>query len=212
MYTNVATSQASRDVFSTEVHIAWSPDATYARLRTARAAGSSWRLLARAFVVLVVIGTIVPTMASGRATAGLLAWSSAVWSFAVLIQMAVAAALITSAPRRSIPMFEALDLWFAGHLPYSLWLLCGAIIIALSGPAAADPLPAVLLSAVVPAAWTSVIVAAFCRRVLDLPAAAAKRRAAAHLLVTWTIVFSYMAWASGGWFQIADATLRLFRR
>lgn len=211
MYTDVATSDAPADVFSTEVHVAWSPDVTYARLRAARGVTSSWRLLVRPFVVLLVIGTIVPTMSTGRITAGLLAWSSALWAFAVLIQMAVAATIIGSAPRRAVPMIRALDLWFAGHLPYSLWLLCGGVVIAVSGPTF-DPLPAVLLAAIVPAAWTAVIVAAFCRRVLDLPPAAARGRAAVHVAVTWSIVFSYMAWASGGWFQIVDAALRLFRR
>ena len=212
MYTDLATSEASRDIFSTEVRIAWSPDPTYARLRSARGATSLWRLLARPLTVLLVIGTIVPTMATGRITAGLLAWSSALWSFVLLIQMAIAAAVISSAPRRAVPMVDALDLWFAGHLPYSGWLLCGALIIALSGPSTADPLAAVLLGAVVPAIWTAVIVSAFCRRVLDLPPAAARGRAAVHVAVTWSIVFSYMAWASGGWFQIFDAALRLFRR
>lgn len=212
MYTDIATARRPPELFSIEVHVVLSPDATYARLRAAGECTSAWRMLARPLTVVLLIGTIVPTMATGRVTVGLVAWSAALWSFAVAIQMAVAAAVIASAPRRPVRMIDALDLWFAGHLPYSLWLLCGAVVLTLAGTGAADPLPIVLLGAILPAAWTARIVSAFCRRILDVPAAAARRRAAAHAIITWAIVFSYMAWASGGWFQIADAALRLFRR
>lgn len=211
MYADCSTSHAPSDVLSTEVRVALSPDVAYERLRAARSQDSARQLATRLVTVLLVIGTIVPTMATGRVTIGLVAWSSVVWGFVVVIQVAVALALIASASRRAVRLVDALDLWFAGHLPSSLWLLCGAVVIARSDPAA-DPLPVVLLGAIIPAWWTAVIVAAFCRRVLDLPPDAARIRAASHFMVTWSIVFSYMAWASGGWFQIVDAALRLFRR
>src|SRR5262245_57745018 len=71
-------------------------------------------------------------------------------------------------------MMHALDLWFAGHLPYSLWLL---IAFACMGAAANGPLRLLITSAIIPAVWTACIVAAFCRVVLGTSPSGARWRA-----------------------------------
>jgi hypothetical protein len=62
-------------------------------------------------------------MAVQRITVALFASSIVSFGFVVLIQMAVGAGIIVSAGSRRASMTRALDLWFAGHVPYSLWLL-----------------------------------------------------------------------------------------
>ena len=64
--------------------------------------------------------------------------------------------------------------------------------------------------AVVPAAWTAVIVSAFCRTVLGTSRAGGGWRAAVHVAAIWAIGFELVALSAGGWFQIAGAVTRLF--
>ena len=98
-------------------------------------------------------------------------------------------------------MSGALNLWFAAHLPYTLWMLAVSVLMAISRHASAELL---IASAIVPAAWTFVLVSAFCRVVLQTGRAGARWRAIAHQLLIWTIALSYVAWAAGGWFQVLD--------
>jgi len=164
-------------------------------------------MLRRPIVVLAVIGTAVPIMAVQRITLALFASSIASFGFVVLIQMAVGAGIIASAGSRRASMTRALDLWFAGHVPYSVWLLTAAAAFAASPWASLDALVA---SAMIPAAWTAVIVAAFCRHMLGTSRAGARWRAAAHFIVIWAIAFELVALSAGGWFQITRSVARLF--
>jgi hypothetical protein len=110
-------------VLATDVHVALSPDSTYRALVADDQRVAAWQMLRRPLVVLLVMATAVPIMAVQRITLGLLASSIASFGFVVLIQMAVGWAIIASARSRRASMPRALDLWFAGHVPYSLWLL-----------------------------------------------------------------------------------------
>ena len=121
--------------------------------------------------------------------------------------MAVGTAVITSAPARRAGLPRALDLWFAGHLPYSVWLLTVAAAFAAAPVASLDLLIAL---AVIPAAWTAVIDAAFCRHVLGSSRAGARWRAAVHFVVVWVIALELVALSAGGWFQITRAVTRFF--
>ena len=176
-------------------------------------------MLRRPLIVALVIGTAVPIMAVQRVTLGLLVSSVLSFSFVVAIQMAVGAAIIATGRDRpsgrpfdarslrpSLP--QALDLWFAGHVPYSLWLLTVAAAFASMRAASLDLLIAL---AVLPAIWTAVIVAAFCRRVLGTSPAGARWRAAAHFLAIWAIGFELVALTAGGWFQVYGPIVRVFQ-
>jgi len=164
-------------------------------------------MLRRPLVVLIVIATAVPIMAVQRITLGLLASSIASFGFVVLIQMVVGAAVIASARSRRAALPRALDLWFAGHVPYSLWLLTVAAAFSVAPWASLDLFIAL---AAIPAAWTAVIVAAFCRQVLGSSTAGARWRAAAHFIVMWAIALELVALSAGGWFQITRAVTALF--
>jgi hypothetical protein len=165
-------------------------------------------MLRRSLVVAIVIGTAVPIMAVQRVTFGLLVSSTISFSFVVAIQMAVGAAIIASSRRRRAGMTRALDLWFAGHVPYSLWLLAVAAWFATRPDASLDLL---ISLAVIPAAWTAVIVAAFCRQVLGTGGAGARWRAAAHFLAIWAVGFGLVALTAGGWFQVWGPIARMFQ-
>jgi len=195
-------------LFSIDVSIALSPDQTFERLlaNTGRAPGRS--LIARLCIVVLTIAVVVPVMAVQRVTVSLFAIAAVSWSFVVAIQIAVAVGVIVSARERRIDMLHALDLWFAGHLPYSLWMLAVAALATSSG--LVDPV-FLFATALVPSAWTAWVVAAFCRRALGNSPSSARRRAAAHQIVVWAIGLGYGALTSGGWYQIAGGVSRLLQ-
>ena len=159
-------------------------------------------MLRRPLLVLIVMATAAPIMAVQRITLGLFASSIGSFGIVVLIQMVVGAALIASARSRRVALPRALDLWFAGHVPYSVWLLTIAAAFGIGPWASLDVLIAL---AAIPAAWTAVIVAAFCRHVLGSSRAGARWRATAHFIVMWAIAFELVALSAGGWFQITRA-------
>ena len=194
-------------MLSTEAHVAFFPDKAYRTLSADHERVGVWRMLRRPLIVLIVIGTAVPIMSVQRITIALLAWSIASFGLVVAIQMAVGTAVIASASSRGAGRLRALDLWFAGHLPYSLWLLTIAATFAAIPSASLDLLIALAL---VPAAWTAVIVAAFCRHALGTSRAGARWRAAVHFVIVWLIALELVALSAGGWFQITRSVTRFF--
>jgi hypothetical protein len=109
-------------LLSNEFVLALAPRVAYERLLASDPV-RGWAVVGRPAMVLLVIAVMVPIAAVQRVTVGLVATAALSWSFAVGVQALVAAAVIASAPRRRVRLATALDLWFAGHLPYSLWLL-----------------------------------------------------------------------------------------
>jgi len=162
-------------------------------------------MLERPAAVLLLIGTVVPIMAVQRVTFGLVAIAAASWSFVVAVQMLVGAALIVSAPARSVSMASALDLWFTGHVPFSLWLLLAAVGVGgLNVPAVAF----LLFTAIPAAVWPAYIVCGFCRTVLGTTAPGARRRAAAHQAIVWTLALAYVFWSAGGFAAVGSSVAR----
>jgi hypothetical protein len=184
------------DTWSSDLMVAVAPEATYERL-LAESSGpmTRWRMLRRPALVLLVIGVLVPIMAVQRVTIALVATAALSWSFVVAIQWIVGAIFVASAPGRRVDFRRALDLWFAGHLPYSLWML--VVFAAMANSTSSFHL-LVVVSAVVPAIWTAAIASAFCRTVLGAQPSDARRRATAHAMAAWTIGLAYIVWAAGG--------------
>ena len=194
-------------MLSTEAHVAFSPDSTYRALVSDNEPVGAWRMLRRPLVVLVVIATAVPVMALKRVTLDLLVFSALSFAFVVVIQLLVGAAIIGTARSRRVTVPRAVDLWFAGHAPYSLWLLAASASFSVLPYVSLDALMAI---AAFPAAWTAVIVAAFCRQVLCTGTAGARWRAMVHFAVIWAIAFEVVALGAGGWFQITRSITRLW--
>ncbi|HEY7190890.1 MAG TPA: hypothetical protein VH436_30270 [Vicinamibacterales bacterium] len=191
-------------VLSSELQVALAPTASYQRFLSSSGSGPAEaghyvRSLRRPAMVVLVIAVMSPIMAVQHVTVGLVATAALSWSFAVVLQSIVGLGIIASAPARRITVLAALDLWFAGHVPYSLWIMVGFAAITIMP---FRSLGVLIGSAIVPAIWTAFIVAAFCRTVLGTTASGARWRAAAHFVSIWAITSSYIAWAAGGWFQL----------
>src|SRR6185436_5396459 len=155
---------------SDDVAVMLSPLGTYRRLIESAPAGASVLLRGPARVALVVAAFVTLTT-GGEAFPTLLAGSLVAWSWVPLLQLAIAAPFIALARGRRVPFSTAVDLFFRGHLPWSLWLLGLAALMMARFPhglAATRNLGTVLLTALVPIAWTWVITFAFGRTVLAL--------------------------------------------
>lgn len=180
------------------------PRRTYeALLRQPAGDGSSGALKRVAFASLL-IGTLVAICATGRVTLGLVASATACWMFVPAVQALAGAILVASAPRRGVGMARALDLFLAGHAPWSLWLLGITAWAALTGP----PRPAAFSTALVAAVWTMVIVHSFCQTVLRTGAWGALARTAAHQALIWGLALAFVVVNVGGWARVAGILAR----
>jgi hypothetical protein len=173
------------------------PTAAYESLAAVPVLRDRFVALRRPALVALVLGTTMAISATGRVTAGLVLDLAVCWGFVPALQMATAAAIVRS-PRSTVGAARRLDLWFAGHAPWSLWMLAVAVCF-MSFPATRRIEYPTLMTAIVPATWTAIIGSGFCRAVLRDTRAQAWRRVALHQAVTWTIVFAYITAASQLW-------------
>ena len=179
--------------FSEEWRIAVAPRETYTALVSDPAASN--QLFTRVALILLVFATIASTILTDRITIPLLATAALTWSFVLVLQSIIGTLVILSATRRRIGVVRALDLWFASHLPYSLWLL---LIASWFGLAETFPPFALVLSVIVPAVWTSLIARTYCRVVLEVSVRGAQWRVVLQQSMAWLCVMAYLAFASGG--------------
>jgi hypothetical protein len=191
---NTTAVRHSWTLLSPDARLALAPTVTYAEL-LAEAPTALWRRLG---LFVLVLAVAIPIMALQRVTIALVATTAIAWSFVLAIQLIVGSVLIASVRSRPTGFMRALGLWFAGYLPYGLWLLAVAALMSnMTGS-----VELVIVLAIVPSLWTAAIVSAFCRVVLGCSRAGARWRAAIHLLSVWTIGLEYVAVSAGGWFQI----------
>jgi hypothetical protein len=189
-----------RVAWSDDVRLAVDPKRSYQRY-VERDAPTTWLMaLQRPALVLLVIATVVPIAATGRVTLGLVFTVALSWSFVVVLQALAAFALIASAPARRTSAPRAIELFFAGHVPWSVWLTVTAAV------AASDldliPPVAVVVSILLPAICTARIVFHFNRVVLATTSRGAWLRAVGHQVFIWSVGLSFVAWSAGGWFRL----------
>jgi hypothetical protein len=177
---------------STEIRLMVSPRATYAALVREPARATLVTALRRPLLVAVVIGVSISILATGRATPVLVAGTTISWSYVVLVQLAVAMLLVAPRARRTVGLARALDLFFAGHAPWSLLALAAAAW----GPSPPGrPLWPLLVLGVVPIILTPRIVAAFFTEVLGVSTRDARRLTVMQQAITWTL-FGAIVWVS----------------
>jgi hypothetical protein len=97
-------------------------------------------------------------------------------------------------------MPRCLELLFAGHLPWSLWTLVMVGLFTFTRLPIAPT--AQVLSLLVPAVWTTIILSAFCRTALGCTPARARMLTAAHQAMTWAAFLAYVFLVSGAWQRI----------
>jgi hypothetical protein len=167
---------------SAEIRLMLWPRGTYAALARAPQRGTLLAALRRPALVALVIGVAVAISTTRHVTPALLLSTTLCWLFVVVLQGGIGLALMAGPARRTVGINRAVDLYFAGHAPWSLWLLAAAAW----GPSPVGrPAIPVAIAAAVPLLLTPRIVAAFFREVLELEPRHAWARAAAQQVLTW---------------------------
>lgn len=157
------------------------PARTYARLARHPSPVGPLTALRRPLIAAVALGAAIAIGATGHVTPALVFSTTVCWAFVIVLQIAIALALIARPARRTVGVPRALDLWFASHAPWSLWLLAAAAVPAPLG----RPLLPLLLLGVIPLALTVRMMAAFFREVLRFDPRRAMTRTALHQGITW---------------------------
>jgi hypothetical protein len=180
-----------------DLRVALSPLSAYRELIATPVRGTWRRALERPALIAVIIGTAVTMSSARRASLGLVLMGIVCWSFVVIVQWLIGLAVIGRARGRPMSVPRCLELLFLGHLPWTLWALV------MVGLFTFTPLPigqmAQILSLVIPGAWTTLIVWAFCRTALGCTPARARALTVAHQAMTWTAFFTYVFLVSGIW-------------
>ncbi len=168
---------------SPELEILRAPQRAFARLAAESAAVSPFDACYRPLVVAVTIGTAASISSTAHVSIGVVLSLIACWAFVVAIQVVAAFAVIPAASRRLLGSARTMDLFFSGHVAWSLWLLACAAW-AMAAPANLRDVRWIQASIVVPTIWNAVIVFAFFRAALNLPHRAAVWRTIAHQAIT----------------------------
>lgn len=180
------------------------PSRAYAEyVRDATPGASLWTAARRPLFVALIQGMAISMAATHTVAAPVLASVTMCWATAVILQFVAALILIRTGPAFArgpgaggyashVTTARAIDLFFLGHAPWSLWLIVSAGTITL-----ASSLPVLrwvsIAGMIVSAAVTPRIVAAFDEAVLGSSRPKAIRRAALHQGFTWTALFVYIA-------------------
>ena len=158
------------------------PARTYSVLARQPSSIGALAALRRPLLAAIVIGVSMAIATTGRVTPALVLNTTVAWSFVIVLQIAIALLLIAPPARRTVGVARALDLFFASHAPWSLWLLGAAVLPAPLGRSQAP----LLLLAVLPLAVTVRAIAAFFREVLRLDRRRALVRTIVHQALTWS--------------------------
>jgi hypothetical protein len=170
------------DSMSLELRLMRSPGETYALRARARSRTTLLTAIRRPLLVAIVLGVSIAKAATGHVTPALVASTTICWSFVVVLQVAIALGLMAGAAGRTVGRARALDLYFAGHAPWSLWILAAA---AWSPSPLGRPAWPLLIAAVVALFLTVRITNAFFREVLELDPRHALARTVAQQAMTW---------------------------
>lgn len=184
-----------------DVRLLWAPSKTYRQISgmPAGAAPRAWLgAFARAAAPVVVIAVAAAVSATGRVTWALALSGVLCWSFIALLQTLVAAVAIGRAHSR-VGWPRAIELFFLGHAAWSLWLLLAAVIAILAPRVSFE---AGLLTAVIPAIWTAVVVFAFFRHVLGLTPRQSAARTVVYQALMYLAILTYIGWAVQVWPRI----------
>jgi hypothetical protein len=186
---------------SPELQLIVSPRDAYARLARTRSRGGLLTALRRPALSAVVIGAAIALGATGHVTPRLLFSTTLCWGFVIVLQIAIAVPLIAGPSRRTVGFSRALDLFFASHAPWLLWLLAAA---AWSPSVLGRPLAPLLVSAVVPLALTLRTIVAYFREVLELDPRHAHVRTAVQQAATWGIPLVLYGTAVAFWPRLLE--------
>lgn len=180
-----------------DLRLALSPLETYRDLVDEPVRGTWLRALERPALLAVIIGTAVTMSSARRVPLGLVVMGIVCWSFVPIVQWLIGVAVIGPVRSRRLSVPRSLELLFLAHLPWTLWTL---VMLGLDTFTTLDiVLAAQVLSLLIPAVWTSIILLAFCRTALGCTPDRSRIVTAAHQTMTWTAFFAYVLLVSGLW-------------
>jgi hypothetical protein len=170
------------------------PRRTYQALLASDLPTGARAVLARPAFMLLIIGTFVTLINAGQLLPTLLVGSFVAWAWVPLLQMAIATPLIALC-RPTLRLSSAVNLFFANHGPWSLWLMAVTLVLMFQLPGGIDgasDVRLIAISALLPIAWTSFIVVNFARTVLQLSLVRALLFAAAYEALIWACAYFYL--------------------
>ena len=184
---------------SPEIALIVAPDRTYAAL-TARPTRLGFvRALRRPLLVAAVLGTSMALSTTRHVTPALVSSTTAILCVIVIGQILIALSVMPGTRVQAIGRARALDLFFASHAPWSLWLLAASAW----GPSppvrSAAP---VWLAALVPLVLTPRIIAAYFRQVHELDRRRSAVRTILHQILTWGLFLALFGAAVAIWPRI----------
>jgi hypothetical protein len=185
---------ANKPASGVELRLIVSPRETYARLARTDTRLGPLVSLRRPLLVAVTLGITVAIAATGHVTPALAIGSTLVMSVIVGLQIAIALLVIGAPARGRVGVPRALDLFFASHLPWSLWMLA---IVPWAPSVLGRPFWPIWCAALAPATLTPRMIAAFFREVLGMDARRALARTAAHQALTWGVAIALFGAAVG---------------
>jgi hypothetical protein len=170
------------------------PFGTYRRLLAGPLPAGPRALLARPALMALVLGGFVTLGNAGQLLPTLLIGSVASWSWVPALQMSIATGLILLVRRRTVRLTSALDLFFLGHAPWSLFLLVltGVMMAQLPDGGGMYNPRLLILVALVPIGWTCLLIFAFCRTVLALTPGLALLWMVLYQAAIWGVAYLYL--------------------
>lgn len=184
---------------SPEIRVVLAPARAYALYAPAHIRSGPWIAIRRPLFVALIQGVAISMIATRTVAAPVVISLTICWMAVVLIQVVAALIVIGSSSRRGVPRSRAIDLFFVGHAPWSLWILAVAAVFTWLTHVS---LTLVLLSALAPAALTARTIRAFAESVLGAPRSEAIRRTVLHQSFIWTVAIVLIGAAVALWQRV----------
>lgn len=148
-------------------------------------------LIRRPLFIAFVLGCVASLLASGTLTARIVLPTAVCWTFVPLVQM-LALRLVTWRNRLSFPALS--DLFFAGHTPWTAFLIVLAASMASLAPEFGwGRLRMWLFVAIAVSAWSVYVDFRFFRSTCERGRLAAIRDVAVCRLLSWPVIFAIFA-------------------
>lgn len=162
-----------------------------------------WRALIVPALLAGLLGVVTAAAATGRVVAALVLSQTLCWSFVPVLQLMTGSMLIATGRERRVSFARGVELLFAAHGPWSLWLVAIGTLQTVT-----PNQNVVFVTALAPAAWTAWLLLAFSGEVLGWPAGRARVRVLAHQAATVLLILGYMELGSRLWVRVIGAFQR----
>jgi hypothetical protein len=190
------------------------PSATFGSAAGAAARVDWWTAWRRPIFVAFVLGCMVSLLTSGTLTLRLVASATSYWAAVPAIEvLAFAVVMAIGRHRRRVPLPAAIDLFFAGHGPWTLLLLGLGASLSFLPPNLGWMLLLRLWvwATLAILAWSAYIDFCFFRNGLGQSSPAAVRDVLLLRVLTWTAIVALFAWPSMSGDGVAETVSEILR-